>query len=48
MVEMRDVEHEAELFPQIREQERERGRIGAAGHSEHDGAGAEDRMGARV
>jgi hypothetical protein len=48
MIEVRDVEHETELFSQLREQERERGGIGATGDREHQRTGTKDGMGARV
>ena len=42
MVEVRDVEHEAELVAQLCCDEAERGRVGAAGDGEHERTGTED------
>jgi hypothetical protein len=42
------VEDEREFLPELREKERERGRVGAAGDGEHEWTGAQERVGARV
>src|SRR6266550_2946049 len=47
VIEVRDVKDESELFAQLREDETERGRIGAAGNGEHDRTGAQEFVGAR-
>ncbi len=47
VIEVRDVKDKSELFAQLREDETERGRIGAAGNGEHDRTGAQEFVGAR-
>ena len=48
VIEVRDVKHEADVVAQLREEERERGRVGAAGDREDERTGTEDLVGARV
>jgi hypothetical protein len=48
MIEVRDVQDEAELLPQLREDETERGRVGAARDREQNRTGAKEFVGARV
>ena len=48
MIEVRDVKYEAELFAEVREEETQRGGVGAAGDGENEWTGAQDGMGARV